>query len=196
MTGSSVRLEGAQMRSKDKTERSRGLGPFTGRQLTTIVCVIAAMVMLPVGAFAVSGTNSFITDQATGKHATVTGAGQLVTTGASLKNLGPSAPIGMNGTCKKVQTVGGSGGYIAQSLTIAWHDLTPGSDFLDVWRNNACDSPIAFVEVPTPSGSISISLGNGVAIKAGQSLSATSFGPHPTGWVINAPGYSVPGSAL
>jgi hypothetical protein len=36
-----------------KTERGRGLGPFTGRQLTTIVCVaIVAMVMIPTAAIA------------------------------------------------------------------------------------------------------------------------------------------------
>jgi hypothetical protein len=183
------------MRDKSNSRTGRGLGPFTGRQLTAIICVIAVMVMLPVGAFAVSGTNSFVTDKGTGKQAKVTGAGQLVSTEASLKDLRTSAPTAAAGTCKKIVTPVG-GGFVARSLTVSWSGMTPGSSFLDVWQNTACNSPIAFIQVPTASGTMSISLGAGVPIKAGQSLSATGFGPNPTGWVLNAPGYVVAASAL
>ena len=55
----------------------RGWGPFSGAQLTVIIVAIAVMVMLPVGAFAVSGTNSFITDAVSGKQASVSSAGAL-----------------------------------------------------------------------------------------------------------------------
>ena len=42
------------MRDIAKTERGRGLGPFTGRQLTTIVCVaiVATMFAIPTAALA------------------------------------------------------------------------------------------------------------------------------------------------
>ena len=45
------------MRVRDMTERGRGWGPFTGRQLTTIVCVaVVAMVMIPTAAIAAGGS--------------------------------------------------------------------------------------------------------------------------------------------
>jgi hypothetical protein len=178
------------------TDRGRGLGPFTGRQLTVIVCVAVVMVMFPIGAFAVTGTSIFVTDHTTGKQARVTGAGQLVTTPAFLKDLRTGPPTAAAGTCKPIATPTGGAALIVTSVNVAWSGMTPGTDFLDVWSDSACDTPIAFVQVATASGTMSIPLGAGVAIHAGQSLSATGFGPHPTGWVINAPGYVVPGSAV
>ena len=63
-------------------DAGRGWGPFTGRQLTTIICVVAVMVMLPVSAFAVvSGSNAFITDHTTGAQAKVNAAGQVLMSG-------------------------------------------------------------------------------------------------------------------
>src|SRR4051812_40564665 len=53
--------------------QQRGWGPFTGRQLTFVVCTFLVLVMFPVGAWAVSGSNSFITDATSGKHAKVDG---------------------------------------------------------------------------------------------------------------------------
>ena len=41
-------------------------GPFTGRQLTTIICVVFVTVMFPVGAWAVAGSNVFVTDAVSG----------------------------------------------------------------------------------------------------------------------------------
>ena len=56
----------------------RGWGPFSGAQLTVIVTAVVVMVMLPVGAFAVvSGSNVFVTDATSGKHATVNSLGQV-----------------------------------------------------------------------------------------------------------------------
>src|SRR5260221_13076089 len=56
----------------------RGWGPFTGAQLTIIVTAVVVMVMLPVGAFAVvTGSNVFVTDATSGKHATVNSLGQV-----------------------------------------------------------------------------------------------------------------------
>jgi hypothetical protein len=55
------------------------LGPFTGRQLTTIICIVAGFALFTVGAWAVSGSNAFITDATTGKHAAVDAAGAVRT---------------------------------------------------------------------------------------------------------------------
>jgi hypothetical protein len=75
-------------------------GPFNGRQLTTLVCVIAATILLPVGAWAtVSFSNVAITDpggvnrakvDATGKLAVGDGSGPLTVDGTISAN--PSLP--------------------------------------------------------------------------------------------------------
>lgn len=53
------------------------LGPFTGRQLTTIICVVIAAIAFPVGAWAVSLTNVSITDPGGVNHAKVDSTGRL-----------------------------------------------------------------------------------------------------------------------
>src|SRR3954468_11693229 len=53
------------------------LGPFTGRQLTTVIVAIVVMVMLPVGAMAVTGSNVFVTDATSGARAKVDTAGNV-----------------------------------------------------------------------------------------------------------------------
>ena len=63
--------------SQDQTKR-RGLGPFTGGQLTAIIIAGVVAIGFPVGAFAaVSGSNAFITDHTSGVHASVTSQGSL-----------------------------------------------------------------------------------------------------------------------
>ena len=55
----------------------RSWGPFSGGQLTMMVCVIVVAIAFPVGAWAVSGTSVFVTDNVSGKTATVNASGQL-----------------------------------------------------------------------------------------------------------------------
>jgi hypothetical protein len=59
----------------------RGWGPFSGAQLTTMVCVIVAAVAFPVAASAVSGSNVFVTDATSGKTAKVSTAGAVTVAG-------------------------------------------------------------------------------------------------------------------
>lgn len=66
---------------------ARGLGPFTGRQLTVIIVTAMLVVGLPVGAYAsITGSNVFVTDKVSGAHASVSSTGNLQTTAV--------APIG------------------------------------------------------------------------------------------------------
>ena len=44
------------------------LGPFTGKQLTVIICTLMVVLLFPVGAWAVSGSNVFVTDPWSGGH--------------------------------------------------------------------------------------------------------------------------------
>jgi len=54
-------------------------GPFTGRQLTTIVCIGIVTVLFPVTAFAVSGSPVFLLDPHTRTSAAVDASGNLQT---------------------------------------------------------------------------------------------------------------------
>jgi hypothetical protein len=62
------------------TRSGRGLGPFTGGQLTIIAVTAILAVALPAGAYAaVSGSNAFVTDRVTGVHAGVSPTTGLAT---------------------------------------------------------------------------------------------------------------------
>ncbi len=64
-----------------------GWGPFSGAQLTTMVCVIVAAVAFPVGAWAVvTGSNVFVTDATSGAHAAVSSSGALTVAGSVTSN--------------------------------------------------------------------------------------------------------------
>jgi hypothetical protein len=69
---------------------ARTWGPFSGRQLTTIICIGLVTILFPVGAWAVSGTNSFITDSTSGVRAKITSTGELQTH--------PNGPLGVTGS--------------------------------------------------------------------------------------------------
>jgi hypothetical protein len=56
----------------------RGLGPFTSGHLTIIVVVVVIVVAFPLAAFAVTGSNVFVTDATSGAHAKVDGGGHVV----------------------------------------------------------------------------------------------------------------------
>jgi hypothetical protein len=85
--------------------RRRGLGPFTGTQLTVIIVTFAVLVMFPVGAWAVSFSNVAITDpggvhqakvDATGHLYVGDGAGQLTVDGTvNARPTTPTKPIVM-----------------------------------------------------------------------------------------------------
>ena len=55
----------------------RGLGPFTGGELAVVVVTFALLLLFPIGAWAVSGSNTFVTDAVSGQHASVNSAGAL-----------------------------------------------------------------------------------------------------------------------
>jgi hypothetical protein len=51
------------------------LGPFTGKQLTVIICTLMVLLLFPVGAWAVSGSNVFVTDASSGARGRVDAKG-------------------------------------------------------------------------------------------------------------------------
>lgn len=77
----------------------RGLGPFTGGQLTVIVVSAIIALGLPAGAFAAdSASNVFITDHATGNHASVTPGGSLRTASEPAIGSYVLAPVAAQGS--------------------------------------------------------------------------------------------------
>ena len=86
-------------------------GPFSGAQLTVIIVAIAVMVMLPVGAFAVSGTNSSITDAVSGKQASVNTNGAL--------SVAPSATNALIASGAGTAILAKGAGYLAYQVNTA-----------------------------------------------------------------------------
>ena len=70
------------MKRRNVADGVRGWGPFTGRHVTTIICVGLVTILFPVGAWAVTGSNVFITNASTGAHAVVTAAARSTVTGS------------------------------------------------------------------------------------------------------------------
>jgi hypothetical protein len=111
------------MRGKDQTERDRGVGPFTGRQLTIVIVAICAAIVVgaPVTALAAAGafTNNSATVpavqatnsnahgigvQGTGKKFGVYSNGPLgVAAGKSLSCTGCVAPTALSTAAKAIQ---------------------------------------------------------------------------------------------
>ena len=56
----------------------RGLGPFTSGHLTIIVVTVLVVVAFPFAAFAVTGSNVFVTDATSGTRAKVDSTGHVV----------------------------------------------------------------------------------------------------------------------
>jgi hypothetical protein len=65
-----------------KRHDGRGLGPFSGGQLTIIIVTILVLVAFPFAAGAVTGNNIFVTDATSGAHAKVDRTGALKVGGA------------------------------------------------------------------------------------------------------------------
>jgi hypothetical protein len=72
--------------SEKSLRARRGLGPFSGAQLTVIIVVFAVLLLAPIGAWAVSGSNVFVTDAGSGQRAFVSGSGQVNVTRAGAKS--------------------------------------------------------------------------------------------------------------
>ncbi len=87
----------------------RGLGPFTGGQLTVIIVAVVVAVLVPVGAWAVTGSNSFVTDFTSGVHAKVD----------AKQNVATAVHDATSGTAAKVNALG-------QLSTIATGSVTAG----------------------------------------------------------------------
>ena len=100
----------------------RGWGPFSGGQLTLIIVTFAVLLMLPVGAWALSSTNVSIIDRGGVNKAVVTSAGRVaVQTGL------PGAPFTKEGTG---QVTVPSGKTLTVETISLNTDVTHGNDMI------------------------------------------------------------------
>jgi hypothetical protein len=119
-----------------KTGVVKTWGPFTGRQLTTIICVVVVTVMFPFAAGAVTGSNTFITDPVTGNHATVAN-GALVTGIAPTRNFVSSANVDMNGVPGEAYSVlltaSATHALVITDLLLSWNgQVAANDDFAEI----------------------------------------------------------------
>src|SRR6476661_2988277 len=64
----------------ERPRKGRGLGRFTGSQLTTIIVALVVVIGFPFAASAVTGQNVFLTDTTSGKTAKVDAGGHVLST--------------------------------------------------------------------------------------------------------------------
>jgi hypothetical protein len=83
----------------------RGLGPFTGGQLTAIVITFAVLLLFPLGAWAVTGNNVFVTDATSGTRAKVDAKNNLNT---AIHDAGTGTAAKVNGLGQLSAAVTGS----------------------------------------------------------------------------------------
>lgn len=178
----------------------RGLGPFSGGQLTAIIMTVAVLLLLPVGAWAVSTTNVAITDAVSGTHAHVS-AGSLSVAG----NVAPptlireSRTLGLTGTMQVVTKAPSDRDMVVTDVHLDWFSNDPTFDdyfVVSVGNAGACTTislnvPEVF-DIPNTQDFRTVSFTPGYIVPAGKALCAEILdgGGTPSG-LISAHSYLV-----
>jgi hypothetical protein len=111
---------------------NKTLGPFTGRQLTTIICVLAVTIMFPFGAWAVSGSNAFITDARTGSHATVANGALTMNVAPTHNFVASSFTDGVDNNFVALLSPSSTHADVITQVDVVWKGMTPGTDYMIV----------------------------------------------------------------
>ena len=147
--------------------RGRGLGPFSGGQITIIIVTLALVVGFPVSALAVTGNNVFLTDATSGKHATVNSNGQLATQASGTVTARPQSPNSLfhseafvvatngNANCQLFVNsdaaypngAGGTGGMVLTQFHVAAFGI-PGLQWSIHRFSNCSDTELAEGRIP------------------------------------------------
>jgi len=196
----------------------RGLGPFTSTQLTTIIVTLLILVAFPFAAFAVTGSNVFVTDATSGARAKVDSLGNLQTKVSSgFVNATPAAPsqqivrtVTFNDTLPKCKTLvtppsGKAVVITAVHFQIRTYDNGPDTRLGDLGHsgssgctsgNVALDGVSFFGNVPQGNiwqgvASQELDFPSGLAIANGHTLTVSVAGGPDDNWRITAFGYQV-----
>jgi len=206
--------EGSESGAEARRRRDgRGLGPFSGGQLTAIIITVVAAVGFPVGAFAaVKFTNVSITDPHGVYRAAVSSAGQLqvhpngTQTVAGSVTATPAAPSALfaketdvnNATCTAVASAPMGKALILTSVHVDLPDPAVPSPtyptYYALYAGASCPGTNVTVDIGTFTSSVHtlvLPFPSGLALKAGSSL--WMYSPFST--EVSVSGYSVPATA-
>jgi hypothetical protein len=182
--------------------QSKNLGPFTGRQLTTIIVAFIAALMIPTGAYAVVRiTHTVIQDSVTKTAAGVTPTGNLKVAVAAPEDFFyvDTAP-GAGFDTAVVSPPAGSDLVMTTIHVNVFANPSPGSASsvdLFVAPNAACNTGAGpYFEALNPGelGEQDISLGPGVNVPSGDFLCAGDFGNVQSRVAVS--GYTVPAGTV
>jgi hypothetical protein len=190
------------MRNSEETEGGRGLGPFTGRQLATIIVAVIVMLMLPVGAWAVSGSNVFLTDATSGTHAAVNSTGALTVAQASPKNFYVHERFPTGVWSKLATPPAGKALVITSILFDTWAVASPGlgsNIALEMsTTDNSCTSitntQVADVN-PSGVGATTVPFQPGLVVPANRSLCELNGNPGSLNVEVYAYGFLIPAAS-
>jgi hypothetical protein len=178
----------------------RGLGPFTGGQLTVIIVVAIVALAAPVGAYAaVSGSNAFVTDHSSGVHASASATAGLATSDSPA--LG-GMELTISGTPPDTScafTPPGGKAFVITDVTMDPQGASVGHDtgmFVQVSSNSNCTDITHTLAggYYSADGSYPQSFSPGIGLKNGHSLRVTVSGANDD-FLICIYGYLVPASA-
>jgi len=178
------------------------LGPFSGTQLTVIIVTVAVLLLFPAGAWAVAGSNVFVTDSGTGSHAFVSGAGQLNVTRAGAKSYRISHFVSdVETTSVPIKPPAGKAFVVTSIFVNVVPPLVPADDsglILDSEKGRD-DCTTGFQEVlgvnPSAAGLITIPFDPGIVIPAHRALCVHPLDITKCKFVLWAYGYTIPASA-
>ena len=182
--------------------RVKTWGPFTGRQLTTIICVAIVTVLFPVTAWGIAGSSVFVTDPHTKAHASINRAGQLAVNG-TVNTVAPG--VSYNSMQVVDQTKQGCTpvtGFVPKgrvlvvtSVTVTVKSMSLGAVDTDLWTGIACTQVVAGLTVPGPGQSQTLPLPSGLPIKPGERLFVNLAAPSQSAIVlVTTNGYLAPSS--
>jgi hypothetical protein len=183
---------------------AKNLGPFTGRQLTTIIVAVIAAIAIPTAAYAVAATHVVIQDQTTKTPAGVTPTGNLKVAEAA-----PSAFFQNNSTTVTVSsgwvpvaTPSAGSALIVTTIHVdTFYDPTPGNGqnvlFFIKTGTSCTGSQVGTYYLwlnPGMIGETDIPLAPGLGIPAGDALCALGGGSLQA--EVSVSGYTVPAGTV
>lgn len=188
----------------DSSTTTKTWGPFTGRQLTTIICVLIVTVLFPVAAWAVTGSHVFITDPRNGHYGAVDTAGNVQVKVNGGVDVAPptqfveSHQITLVGSYLPILTAPAGKDLVVTTIDEDWSGdnlATASYAEITVANGGTCASPSFaleyFFDLPTGAGSHDFHLTPGYVVPSGKSLCALKAGTSNPEVFLGAFGYTV-----
>jgi hypothetical protein len=192
-------------RSSESTSVTKTWGPFTGRQLTTVLCVLIVTVLFPVTSWAVTGSSVFLVDPHTGYHASIDSAGSVqVKVNGGVDVAPPSAfveshEVLLTTSLAPILTPPAGKDLVVTTVTEDWSGdnlATASYAAITIGTAGTCASPSDaleyFLDLPTGAGNHDNHFTPGYVVPNGKSLCADQAGTSNPEIFLGAFGYTVP----